>query len=63
MSVKADLDRIPKSKLRKELGEDNRWYYKIWFEIRMISDMANITFMLVHDNVEYGKVDAVWDTI
>lgn len=62
VSVKADLDRIPKSKLKKERGQDDQWYYKVWFQIRMTSNLANITFKLVHDNVEYGTVDAIWDT-
>lgn len=61
-SLKADLNMIPKSKSRKEKGQDGQWYYEIWFQVRMISNLANITFKLVHDDVEYGKVDVVWDT-
>ncbi|KAK7733993.1 hypothetical protein SLS53_007988 [Cytospora paraplurivora] len=62
VSVKADLNKIPKEKLTKEMGEDNEMYYKIWFQIRMTTHLANITFKLVHDNVEYGTVDTDWDT-
>lgn len=62
VSVQADLDRIPRSRLKKERGQDNQWYYKVWFQTRMTSNLANIPSKLVHDNnVEYGTVDAVWD--
>ncbi|KAG6358851.1 hypothetical protein INS49_012370 [Diaporthe citri] len=62
VEVKANLDLIPKKKLKKEKGADDLMYYKIDFHIVMISNMANVTFKLVHDGTEYGTVDAEWDT-
>lgn len=62
MEVKADLDRIPKTNLNREKGKDDKEYYKIGFQIVMMRNLASVTFKLVHDGIEYGTVDAEWDT-
>lgn len=59
--VKGNLDQIPREKLKKQKGEDGKWYYKIDLEMVMVRNMAKLTFKLVHDQKEYGAIDAEWD--
>ncbi|GAW13052.1 hypothetical protein ANO14919_024300 [Xylariales sp. No.14919] len=58
VKLTADLNQIPKGKMRKERGTDNLWYYKIWFHIRMTCHSANISFDLLHDGIKYSSVKA-----
>ncbi|KAJ4423383.1 hypothetical protein N0V82_001987 [Gnomoniopsis sp. IMI 355080] len=62
VDLKANLDKIPRQRLKVEQGEDGQMYYKIDFKIVMTCHLANVMFKLVHDGEQYGKVDAVWDT-
>ncbi|KAF3760673.1 hypothetical protein M406DRAFT_268094, partial [Cryphonectria parasitica EP155] len=62
VELTANLNKIPKNKLKREYGADNQEYYKIDFKIVMSCHLANVTFQLLYDGVEYGSVAAKWDT-
>ncbi|KAI1736876.1 actin-like ATPase domain-containing protein [Xylaria scruposa] len=53
----ADLNQIPKEKMRKKKGTDNLWYYKIRFHIQMTCHSANISFDLLHEGIKYSSVE------
>ncbi|KAL9119325.1 MAG: hypothetical protein Q9187_004122 [Circinaria calcarea] len=51
--VKADLRGIPKASLEKRLGEDDRWYYNVDFEIEMTCYAAKTKYTPVYKGKRY----------
>jgi len=58
VKLTADLNRIPKTAMKREKGPDNMWYYKIRFQIAMTCHSAHISFDLLHRGTKYGSVEA-----
>lgn len=58
VKVKADLSRIPPDKFPVVKGADDHFYYLIFYEIEMTHYSAYTKYELVHNDVNYGPVDA-----
>jgi hypothetical protein len=52
----ADLNKIPKDRLDTKMGPDGEWYYKIPFTLKATFRAATISFDLVHERKEDGRV-------
>ncbi|MCJ1452970.1 hypothetical protein MMC28_003315 [Mycoblastus sanguinarius] len=55
----ADLTRIPSNKILLVEGADLQKYYQISYEIQITHYSAHTTYELIHNNVNYGAVNAV----